>query len=311
MAIFDDLISSSRGPGVIGTLVALIVLIGFGVLFLFAFDEGMGGGNKPIESIIREQAVELESVKSSIASKTKALEISPERKKIAGEVEEVSRQTRLNKGKLDGVVRIIEKVKAEIAATEKGLEDYKQSYREQVRGEAIGLKYPELKTLSGKSYQKVTVTRVDAIGMAFSHADGSTRADFDDLPADVQEYFQYDAKEKEKAKAAETKVAGQHADDVQSALSAADRSKQNEEMKKAETEKAQAKAIVASMTSRIEEIDSEIKSVQREWDSERQRVRISGGIVNSATFQTKLNNLKSSRAAASEKLQQATAILQR
>lgn len=311
MAIFDDLISSSRGPGVIGTLIALIVLIGFGVLFLFAFDEGMSGGNKPIESIIREQAVELESVKSSIALKTKALEIAPERKKIASEAEETSRQTRLNKGKLDGVARIIEKVKGEIEATGKAFEDYRQSYREQVRGEAIGLKYPELKTLSGKSYRNVTVTRVDAIGMAFSHSEGTTRADFDDLPADVQEFFQYDVKEKEKAKAAESQVAGQHAEDVKTALSEADRAKQDEAMRKSEAEKAQAKAVVTAMTSRITEIDMEIKGVQRDWDNERQRVRVSGGVVNSAAYQTKLGALKSSRAAASEKLQQANAILQR
>jgi hypothetical protein len=32
---FTDLMSSSRGPGLIGTLMALLVLVGFGTLYLF------------------------------------------------------------------------------------------------------------------------------------------------------------------------------------------------------------------------------------------------------------------------------------
>ena len=42
---FSDLLSSSRGPGVIGVLVALLVLGGFGTLFV-VFDDNMQGGGK-------------------------------------------------------------------------------------------------------------------------------------------------------------------------------------------------------------------------------------------------------------------------
>jgi hypothetical protein len=311
MAIFDDLISSSRGPGVIGTLVALLVLVGFGTLFLFAFDDDFRGGDKSIESVIRDQGTELESLKSSVIAKTKSIEVAPERSKIALESDEVSRQTRLNKGKVSGVLAIIEKVKGETATTQKSLEDYRQHYREQVRSQAIGLKYPELKTLSGKCYKQVAISRVDAVGLAFTHADGSTRADFDDLPADIQEYFQYDVKEKERTKAAENLIAGQHAKNVELAMDAADRVQQAEMLKKSFDDKAQAKSSALAMVSRIAELDLEIQRVQDEWNRERQQVKINGGVLNSANYQTKLNNLRSTRSTASDKLQEAKTALQR
>ena len=44
--------SSARGPGVIGMIMALIVLLGFGVLFMFAFDEDLQGGGQTIEALV-------------------------------------------------------------------------------------------------------------------------------------------------------------------------------------------------------------------------------------------------------------------
>jgi len=312
MAIFDDLITSSRGPGVIGTLIALVVLAGFGTLFMFAFDEGMGGGKKSIESVIRDQAVEVDSLKTTISESSKHLEIAPERKKTASEADEIARQTRLNKGKVDAASRIIEKVKLEIVGVQKSLEDYKQSYREQIRGEAVGLKYPELKTLTGKTFVNVSINKVDAVGISFRHADGSTRVAFDILPADIKEYFHYDVAEKDRAKAAENLIAGQHAQDVETALDQADRAKRTETIKLADAEKLQAKADQTAMIARIADLDLQIKNVQLEWDNERMRVHARGsGVVNSATFQARISSLNNARSAANQKLQQATSVLQR
>ncbi|MEI7928027.1 MAG: hypothetical protein WCH40_05710 [Verrucomicrobiales bacterium] len=312
MAIFDDLITSSRGPGVIGTLIALVVLAGFGTLFMFAFDEGMGGGKKSIESVIRDQAVEVDSLKTTISESSKHLEIAPERKKTASEADEIARQTRLNKGKVDAASRIIEKVKLEIVGVQKSLEDYKQSYREQIRGEAVGLKYPELKTLTGKTFVNVSINKVDAVGISFRHADGSTRVAFDILPADIKEYFHYDVAEKDRAKAAENLIAGQHAQDVETALDQADRAKRTETIKLADAEKLQAKADQTAMIARIADLELQIKNVQLEWDNERMRVHARGsGVVNSATFQARISSLNNARSAANQKLQQATSVLQR
>jgi hypothetical protein len=71
---FSDMMSSGRGPGVIGMLMALVVLVGFGVLFMFATDEGFQGGDQSIESIIKHQAGDIESLKGGIANGMKSLD---------------------------------------------------------------------------------------------------------------------------------------------------------------------------------------------------------------------------------------------
>ena len=71
---FTDLLSSSRGPGVIGTLLALLVLVGFGTLYLFVFDEGLQGGQKTIEAVIRDQGLEIENHKIQIQNARERLE---------------------------------------------------------------------------------------------------------------------------------------------------------------------------------------------------------------------------------------------
>lgn len=43
---FSDMMSSGRGPGVIGMILALIVLLGFGVLFMFASRKADRAGNR-------------------------------------------------------------------------------------------------------------------------------------------------------------------------------------------------------------------------------------------------------------------------
>ena len=53
---FSDLMSSGRGPGVIGMVMALFVLLGFGLLFTLAFDEGFQGEGITIEAEIANQA---------------------------------------------------------------------------------------------------------------------------------------------------------------------------------------------------------------------------------------------------------------
>ena len=65
MKFFEDIFSSSRGAGVIGALLALLVLVGFGTLFLFVFDKGMQGGDITIESVIRDQDSTITSLKNT------------------------------------------------------------------------------------------------------------------------------------------------------------------------------------------------------------------------------------------------------
>jgi hypothetical protein len=307
MSFFDDLISSSKGPGVIGTVMALVVLSGFVLLYFLVFDGSLQGGGLKIESVIRDQAVEIAGLQDRLNGKTKEISVIPERQKILSELEQVTGKTRLDKSTAEELGRVISKVKTEIVETGKNFEVYQQAFHVQIRGEATGTKYPELKTVSGKTYKDVTITRVDAIGMAFTHLDGTSRVDFADLPIDLQEHFQYNPKEKELARKAEDTVAGKHLEEVESALT---KSRQEAD-KEQSAYNDKSEAAIAILRARVTDLDQQIASVQREYDNEKSRVKGSGGILNSALYQKKLGNLQSARAAALAQMQEASATIKR
>lgn len=308
MSFFDDLITSSKGPGVIGTVMALVVLSGFVLLYFFVFDSNMIGGGKRIEAVIRDQATEIGALQERLEAKTKETAIVPERQKIAAELEEVSRKKLADKETLDGLVGRIARVKNEIVETGKGYEAYQQAYHVQIRGEAAGRKYPELKTVSGKSYKDVTITRVDAIGMAFTHQDGSSRVDFSDLSSDIQEQFQYNPKEKEQARKAEDTATGKHFEEVETALT---KSKEEADKDWETTGRAKAEANVALLRAKVADLDRQIAAAQQDYDSEKSRVKAYGGILNSALHQKKIGNLQNARSAAFSQMQEATSALKR
>ncbi len=307
MSFFDDLISSSKGPGVIGTVMALVVLSGFVLLYFLVFDSSLQGGGVKIETVIRDQAVEIAGLQDRVNGKTQETSVIPERQKILSELEQVTGKTRLDKNTAEELVRVISQVKTEIVKTGGNFEAYQQAFHLQIRGEATGSKYPELKTVSGKTYKDVTITRVDAIGMAFTHQDGTSRVDFADLPIELQEHFQYNPKEKELARRAEDNVAGKHLEEVESALT-----KSRQEADKEQTiGNDKSEAAIAILRARVTDLDQQIATVQREYDSEKSRVKGSGGILNSALYQKKLGNLQSARAAAFAQMQEASAAIKR
>lgn len=140
MSFFDDLITSSKGPGVIGTVMGLVVLSGFVLLYFLVFDASMLGGGVKIEAVIRDQAVEIGALKERLDIKSRETAIIPERQKILSELEEVTRKTRLEQGTVDGLARVIAKVKTEIVETGKNFETYQQAFHVQIRGEATDRK---------------------------------------------------------------------------------------------------------------------------------------------------------------------------
>ncbi len=193
---FSDLLTSSRGPGLIGTLLALLVLVGFGTLYFFVFDESMQGGGKTIEAVIRDDAVVLESHKRTIESLKQRIE---EGKDLKEQHEEIDRLgIRIGHGKKTIAERQAEEeaLGQEIVAAEKAWEDYKDAYRASEWASARGEKYAELKTLSGDVYTDVTVTEVDHTGMRVMISSGPKTIASGDLPLDFQDRFQFSAEKK-------------------------------------------------------------------------------------------------------------------
>ncbi len=200
---FSDLISSGRGPGVIGTLMALLVLVGFGALLMLAENDSTKTSGKSIEYIIKQQSKDLDENKMHLAEQQKFLAILPERlaqTKSLDESKEVVTQTQKKCSQLKADFQTAQQ---NLAAELAKFEEYKNQYRTHVRGKAKDKTMESLTTKSGVIYKNVNIREVTAIGIQIRHEDGHKRIAFEELPAEMQDYYQYDHKQKKEALAEE------------------------------------------------------------------------------------------------------------
>lgn len=299
---FSDMMSSGRGPGLIGTLMALLVLVGFGLLYLFVFDSELQGGGQSIESVILGQTKELNALGLHQEAAQRELAAVPERRKAAEALNDLNRKIQSGRAKLDGLTTYANDTRKQIEGVVASFEEYKDRYRAQVRGAAAGLKYDELKTASGKTYRQVIVKKVDAVGMSFQHESGSGRADFEELSAEVRDYFQYDPKQKEAAQQQENLVRQQHVQQVNVAQAQAAKQQQEQTAREKEELRQKNKAELASLKNVLTQLDSQIKSEQDAWDHEREQVRRNGGILNSARYQSRLGDLRGRRVTTADRI---------
>lgn len=201
-----DLFTSSRGPGVIGTFMAVFVLLGFGVLYILVFDKSLQGGEKTIESVIAADAKDLAGRKSQILSASKRIEAIKGYREIQGELEEEQVREKLLVERREDLTKAVKVEEQSILTANGSWEFYKQEYRNSERAAAAGEKMDELKTLSGETYTKVKVTDVDAVRMQIRHSAGIKGIPFEELPLDLQDRFQFDKEEKEKRVSAEINI---------------------------------------------------------------------------------------------------------
>ncbi|MEO5912724.1 MAG: hypothetical protein ABIS50_00710 [Luteolibacter sp.] len=73
------------------------------------------------------------------------------------------------------------------------LEDFHEATIQNQRNRAIGRSFPELVSLSGRTYRGVTVASIDDAGVAIHHIDGTARLRYQDLDAKQQLFFGLEA----------------------------------------------------------------------------------------------------------------------
>jgi len=193
---FTDMMGSARGPGVIGMLLALVVVLGFGVLFIFAFDEGLQGGGRTIESVIKSQAEEIINQQASIAAAEVELAHLPDRRRVEEELKTTTRELSITINQVAGLQEVIAGIDEQIAAKLAEFAVYKDEYREFARRQAVGEKLDELQTADGTTYTGVEIRQVDAVGILVRHTDGQQRIPFENLSAEIQDRFQFDPNQK-------------------------------------------------------------------------------------------------------------------
>lgn len=258
---FSDMMQSGRGPGVIGMLLALVVLVGFGLLFMFAFDEGLQGADQSIESVISHQAREIEDTKSGIARGEKTLEGAPLLIAAEKQLGAIKRENQFREGNIGGLKQAIVAANDAIAAKMKDIEAYKEEYRASVRAKAKGELIERLETRKGDAYDKVTIREVTPIGIQIMHAGGQKRIPFEDLPAAMQDHFQFDPKQKAEAVAKENAVRDEHESAVTVATNAADQQAAAQKQRDAEANREKTIRAITMKQSRVESLKDEIKNL--------------------------------------------------
>lgn len=294
---FSDLLSSGRGPGVIGTLVALLVLVGFGTLYIFVFDEGLQGGGKTIESIVREQDLAIKSNKEEILRLKKQLSEGDEFKAQAEEEASLKTQSERNAALVEEATSGKANAQGSVAAALQKWEDYKDDYRASEWTRAKGEKLGTITSLAGVTYTDVVIREVNHKEMKITDSTGPKNIASDDLPKDLQTRFQFDDKKKEALVKAENETEEVHRKRVQLAETQAKRDdkviqigrtkgdlqEKNAAIKKANDDiprwnvkiQQQRSAIAAEKTKKVSKapiLEEELKRMQRAADDNRSSI---------------------------------------
>lgn len=249
-------------------LLALVVLAGFGLLFMFAFDEGMQGGAQTLESVIAQQVKEIDSLKSGISEGEKQLAHSPALLARNKELGTLKRENVFKDGEMDGLRKGLASVTDAVAAKVAEFEHYKDQYRAAARATAKGETIGRLETRKGDVYENVTIREVTAIGLQIMHDGGQKRIPFEEVSAGIQDRFQFDPQQKAAAVAREEAERNEHETAV-SAASAAENQKLAEQRdKEAEAKREKMIKDIALKKSRIESLKDEIKTLEEDIPKE-------------------------------------------
>ena len=187
--MFNDLLTSAKGPGVIGIVLALVVLMGFGGLAALVLD-GDGGGQS-IDSQIQEREAHIQRLNGRKAEWQGKVEDYAGKKKIILEIDSIESKIQQKQKLSAAATYSVREASDRVAAVEKQFQDYKQSYRISERSRAVGEKVDRLTLENGKVYTDVMIRRVSAEGIDIRHKNGGTLIVPSLIPDDLLDRFQY------------------------------------------------------------------------------------------------------------------------
>lgn len=260
---FTDMMSSSRGPGLIGFLIALLVLVGFGFLMMLSSDEEGVRGSAPVGREIKRQHRDIDSLKSTLHEMQQVLSTLPDLEALHENFEAVQREKSTAEAVAASLKDQMAATNSEIKELARETEAYQDEYRALVRGRAKGMALSHLETRDGTIYQNVTIRNVNAVGMQISHADGVKQIAFELLPDEIQEQFQFDPDQKARAMSEEEERRKAYEAGVDSALHAADEMAESERKKHAEKVRADTMAAIRLKESWISSGEQEVRSLRR------------------------------------------------
>jgi len=197
MGLFDDMLTSYRGAGVIGTFMGVFVLGGFVLLSVFAFDPQYNGSVQSLDGLIASQEREIAQLERQLNEGKSRYERYLELKAKANALAEIREENRERRKKLDKLARLQERVGDAGVRIDAEAATYVRKYREQVRSKAVGESIGKLVMVDGRTIENATISQVTPAGIHLRHADGIQRIPANELPADLRDRFQFDDAEME------------------------------------------------------------------------------------------------------------------
>jgi len=265
---FSDMMQGSRGPGLIGLFLALMVMLGFGLLFMFASDEGGQGGGQTIQSVISQQKNEIGSLRQSLSLAERTLARGEGLASIEKEFVAVKRENLGRLSNMDSLKMDITSTNDAITAIEKDFEDYKNQYRTFIRAKAKGRIVGHFETRKGEVFENVVIKEVTPIGMQIRHDGGIGRIPYENLPDSMQEEFQFDPNQKVAAVAKETAVWNEHATAVSASDIVVGQKATEQKIADVQAEREKKLRNIEVLQFRIDSINSEIVNLRRDLEIE-------------------------------------------
>lgn len=243
-------------------VMALIVLLGFGFLFMFAADEQFQGADKSIESVIAYQTRDIENLQGGIENGQKTLDGAPEKVKLAQELSRLKRGSKVLEERAKVLGDTLQMSRADLAKKGEAFEAYKDSYRALVRAKAKGESIESLETKAGVIYKGVNIREVTAVGIQIRHDEGQKRIPYEELPVAMIDRFQFDPKQKAAAVEKERATWSEHEAAVSAAEMASERQAEEQTVKNDEAARQNNVRLLAVGEARIHSLENEVRSLQ-------------------------------------------------
>ncbi len=209
MKIFEDFLPSYKGAGVIGTCVAVFVLVSLIGLSFFALDPSLGWGESGAMVSARQQR-EIGRLRADLEEEEGRRTAYRDALALHDEVQANLARSKAAEARGAELAASMEDQRGQLELLRAEHETYAAAYRDQLRAKAVGETLPTFDMPDGRHIEDPLVGKVDPAGIQLRYKDGRVRVSFKDLPADIQKRFQYDAAEAERFLAEEKEQADEH-----------------------------------------------------------------------------------------------------
>ncbi len=187
----SDFFETARSPGVVGVVLGLVVLGGFGALGMAVFDGRLNGDNATkLKDEVREQSVAIFTLEADIERVEEELVAQKRNEAVAKKLAVATKTMELLEKRAAEFPPQIEKLKSEITQINDDQLAYRDEYRLYERQRAVGESFPEIELVNGKTLKKATIKEILTDKVRFTTEFGSATAEWEELPQAWRDRFQ-------------------------------------------------------------------------------------------------------------------------